>query len=766
MWRGLTNRITTFVDEIVPEDDSRFVDDAQQQPTYYSDDPSIAGFASYSVERAEQDEDEDVHDSQEVSSRTLPPSEVATSKTLGPDDDAREVDMISSTQGDHCVGLPALPSPACGQTDEIERKVIQLRAAIHEMKEDTTVLLSAHQADIVSFSHHIMSSLGLSLEDLKEALAEERRQKEGLRLEVKKLSAVVDSQSLASPQQETHGEQQAATEGNVRSNAAGQEDESLEERFRSEIRELLETQSQKETEWAAVRSSLEMSCAELKKLIFEKTEEVEAATAQSASLKASFEAEKKESQQRESQFKDLQKRCKTLEKEAESHNAKLGAVSADLDNQLALYEEELEGVERVVRVALTDAGCPLSEEEESQCDNACDVVQKLAKKFLELVESTDHTRVVQREREKSFQKARDMNVSLQHQISEAWQTIGELREAASIKTQEVKQCEEKIHDQERCCEHLQSIVATLQQQMESNEHATRGGEGASAVHLQQELDEVRQQLETKNRELYLSHCSEENLQHTLEAFKKEKDEAIARHTNPLQLEIEELRQRNEQSATTDESHCRELTALRAAHEEEMEEKNRELTSLHMRLAEVRRRLGNGPLAATTPSASATEQNGPSGVDKELLAQVLSNFIHAFVEKRPEASEMLKVMSGLLNWDDAMQQKVGLLPGPANPIAPPEPAGLRSRLLTGWRKRGTASSTPDRRPPVLQPPAGPASQGKRQGSLATAWVDFLISESSAGVPPAGQSDINSLSTPLKATPGNRGTSPLPRPLTSS
>ena len=54
------------------------------------------------------------------------------------------------------------------------------------------------------------------------------------------------------------------------------------------------------------------------------------------------------------------------------------------------------------------------------------------------------------------------------------------------------------------------------------------------------------------------------------------------------------------------------------------------------------------------------------IDKSVISHLLVNFIHAFVlgaidsnkndvsNKRLEADEMLKVLSGLLNWDEVMQ----------------------------------------------------------------------------------------------------------------
>ncbi|CCW69328.1 unnamed protein product [Phytomonas sp. Hart1] len=129
----------------------------------------------------------------------------------------------------------------------------------------------------------------------------------------------------------------------------------------------------------------------------------------------------------------------------------------------------------------------------------------------------------------------------------------------------------------------------------------------------------------------------------------------------------------------------------------------------------------------TLERTAKQLNGETTIDKGVVSHILVNFVHAFIGRRREADEMLKLLSSLLGWNEEMQERIGLLPGPMNPRQMGDRKGILSRI---WRKDAAYNRANNTNHEDGECGEGGSANEHRQDrtSLAELWVQFLLKES--------------------------------------
>ncbi|KAG5493701.1 hypothetical protein JIQ42_02075 [Leishmania sp. Namibia] len=338
---------------------------------------------------------------------------------------------------------------------------------------------------------------------------------------------------------------------------------------------------------------------------------------------------------------------------------------------------------------------------------------------------------VQQEWEQTYEQARQVNDSLNQQMADAWSMIGKLREELSVKEEAQRQMQARVESGDarlvEVQEQLAGAVNELQTLREEREgwaarlqQSERGAESrANAVaSLREELHTLQGMLQEKEAELQASQQSSENLQHVLDRFQENRQHEVEALTLESQREAEELKKQLAAARRITDQHASELEGLREGFARQLAAKDAEVTTMHRKLAEVRKALER--------TTSRHIDSSETSIDKRVVSQLLAKCMHAFIEQRREVEDMLKVLSGLLDWDEATQELVGLLPGPNNP----QPLGGRSsqrgsgrRGLLRWLRREVNSSAPQ---PAAESTDGATRTGKT--GLAAMWVEFLLKES--------------------------------------
>ncbi|CBZ37423.1 hypothetical protein, conserved [Leishmania donovani] len=359
---------------------------------------------------------------------------------------------------------------------------------------------------------------------------------------------------------------------------------------------------------------------------------------------------------------------------------------------------------------------------------------------------------VQQEWEQTYEQARRVNDSLNQQMADAWSVIGKLREELSLKDEAARQMKSRVDSGDarlvEVQEQLAGVMHELQALREERagwaarlQQAETGAEGqASTVSsLQEELNTLQDMLQAKEEELQASLQSSENLQLVLDRIQESKRHEVEALTLESQLEAEELKKQLVEARRIRDQHESEVAGVREGFERQLASKDAEVTTMHRKLAEMRK--------ALEKTTSRHMEGSEASIDKRVVSQLLAKYMHAFLAQRKEAEDMLKVLSGLLDWDEATQEYVGLLPGPNNPQPPDGPATQRGgarRGLFRWLRSGGAESN--------------------EAGLASKWVEFLLkeSESSGGDGRANRSDVGATASTsaLSTSAPVPGSQPIP------
>lgn len=434
--------------------------------------------------------------------------------------------------------------------------------------------------------------------------------------------------------------------------------------------------------------------------------------------------------------------------------------------------------------------------------------------LVDLSKKYEYALEMEQEWSRTFEVGKEANLSLQEQLRDAWGVGGKLREELCLKEEQLHSLERIITEERLSSEELRGELARVRGLLDTQlEYANakagavtlmgptasigeqRGVAGSpmeragqsNGASTSQELLEVQEMVHIRGEELFSAQATIDHLQAALDRLRQERDQDVKMRTSSLEAENNALQEKLLAFSDLEAKQEREKKLIHQQHEEETQELRRELQVLHGKLAELRRQLnalsktseGGStspiPLGATVVFSSSNDTQALEDfVDKPLLSEVIAKYIHAFVEQRPEAPEMLKVLSGLLCWDVTMQERVGLLPGPLNPMtaplkgsnsAVPQPSKGR-RFLSGLA-RGFSGARETSLPPSslllsrgdrgrqqsvdvsYTSPNGEGQNAGRHGSLAAQWVDFLFQESQGNVSKVGP-EVNEL-VPARLVP---------------
>lgn len=349
---------------------------------------------------------------------------------------------------------------------------------------------------------------------------------------------------------------------------------------------------------------------------------------------------------------------------------------------------------------------------------------------------------VQGEWERTYEEARKVNETLNQQVTDAWKGIGQLQEEASLRDETIRQLTDHVRSgDERFVTAQEQLIALTNEVDGLRENVSSGVSGGGGdvdpngnnggggpfdssealLHAQAESDRLRAALEGREDELATAMRGLENLHEVLEGFRAARGDEVAERTLDMQLEIEQLRSQVAEAAALRATFRRDLEGQQEQYEREAAGRNLELAALHRKLAELRKAL----------ETAARQLDGESTIDKGVVSHILANFIHGFVGQRRETGEVLKILSGLLGWDEDLQERVGLLPGPLNP-QPPKGSPQRQRggkraALMSWVRGGT-TSTDNGGGSQTAVRSASAARGSGDSTLASMWVDFLMHES--------------------------------------
>ncbi|RNF02166.1 hypothetical protein TraAM80_06554 [Trypanosoma rangeli] len=429
----------------------------------------------------------------------------------------------------------------------------------------------------------------------------------------------------------------------------------------------------------------------------------------------------------EARAEALQSSLQEARRATEGHEASL--VSAlttrkkELEVSSARTAELMQQLEHTITDCLVRAGTDLPSHRDGTWASFSDKVTLLASEFNHIFCSNQKAAQLQKEWERTYEQARGVNATLSQQVSEAWKNIGNLREDLSLREQSIAKLKQQVQAESQ--QHLDvqhtlvgvtnelQVLKEEKKAWEARIGVSSSGEAAHQEQLAQlaaDVETLRRTLQDRDEELSHAQRSLETLQQVLDTFTKNKTRDVEERTADMQIEIDQLRTQVLEAEERQHHHQEDIDAIIATHRREVAAKNLEITSLHRKHAELRKALDE----------TARQLSGMTMIDKRVISHLTVNFIHAFVGHRREADEMLKVLGGLLNWDEEMQEKAGLLPGPSNPK--PGHQGKRGGLIGGLVKSvwgGSGRTTAK----------GTGTSGTSP-SIAELWVEFLMRESEA------------------------------------
>lgn len=232
------------------------------------------------------------------------------------------------------------------------------------------------------------------------------------------------------------------------------------------------------------------------------------------------------------------------------------------------------------------------------------------------------------------------------------------------------------------------------------------GGGGGSVGKRADWNAVQTLLQQREEELHVAQQRALHLQEALDRFHAHREKELASFTEDLQKEVAVLQEQVERCTKREREQEEEIKGLKTQQERERREHQVTLQGMHQKLEVLRRQVtalapqhsfvnpednSHGLLLHSSFPSPSSSSSSQDPVDKSLLAHVFVSFLHAFFEHRKEAPEMLKVLSGLLDWDEEMQIQVGLLPGPGNPQPPSAAAGKRRNGSFSFPSTYTSSS---------------------------------------------------------------------------
>lgn len=338
--------------------------------------------------------------------------------------------------------------------------------------------------------------------------------------------------------------------------------------------------------------------------------------------------------------------------------------------------------------------------------------------------------------EQTYQQAKEVNATVNKQLSDAQRQVQELRTELASRDRAVAALQSRLKEDQSKWQDAQVNLSAQHQyaQRFEAERADLKAEMSAVVdakeaaikdaqQLKADVEDLRSVLQDREEELTTCQRSLSNLQMVLEQFQRSKQREVDEQTLYLQHELDTLRSEFSAAEALKQRHREELQAASSAHRKELATKNVAVSGLQAKLVEMKRIL----------EETASQLSDEHMIDKRVVSHLVVNFVHSIALDRGDSDDMLKVMSGLLNWDDVMQQKAGLLPGPLNP----KRGGGKGSLVGGFvRSVWGGMGRQQQHPSTVQIEGTAATMGKSSAddgarpSIAEMWVEFLLKEGGA------------------------------------
>ena len=438
------------------------------------------------------------------------------------------------------------------------------------------------------------------------------------------------------------------------------------------------------------------------------------------------------------------RRSLEVEKSKADHDhtniAALTNIKTDLEAECHRYRELSQQLHRTCVDALTKCSVQMPPGKSSPTFSDCvAILCAELQRYSTAIRDAQH---VQQQWEHTYEQAREVNASLNAQLQDAWKSIGELREDISVKEQTIARLAQQVKTESTRWQELHvgmsttsTDIARLQEEKKSLQEQCqqlRSNARDLDERLQSaagEADNLRRQLDDRDEEVATQRQSVENLQHVLEAFQRGKEEEIQQQCSYLQHDVDTMKERMLSLEGLREAHADELAAAERKYRKEIASKNALVSSLQAKQQELRRML----------EEAATQLRDEHMIDKRVVSHLLVNYVHSVAGQRGDEEDIVKVMSGLLNWDGDMQERAGLIPGPLNPkrkIATSTRALVGGLVKTLWGNPGkhiadtaaaSAGAEGSGEPNSSDATAGRGGEDAAPKSVAELWVNFLIKE---------------------------------------
>jgi peptidoglycan hydrolase CwlO-like protein len=392
----------------------------------------------------------------------------------------------------------------------------------------------------------------------------------------------------------------------------------------------------------------------------------------------------------------------------------LTTTNRELRGELQRYQELTNSIREVAADALHRIECDAQIASEK---GFSDVVTLLAAEAMRMATALRESEAIRSQWEATYVQAREVNSTINAQLREAKKGLSDAREEIAVKdatiskiSQELKAERHRWQDTQTSISSTQSETQRLHDQLrEAQLRLAQRDSDTNALEeanrrLTQEVEQLRLAIQEREEDLRVAIINAENLQGVLEAYQDSKSREVEERTQYLHHELEQLRACIHQNEAARELHQDELNLMAQSHRKEIASKNVIISGLQGKLAEMRRVLEE-------TMAQLTDEHM---IDKRVVSQLVLNYIQAVASDRGDQEDIVKVMSGLLDWDEPMQQRAGLIQGPMNPQRKPRHS-LRG-LVSGMWSGKSARSTEAKNEGVNHPK-----------SLAALWVDFLLKE---------------------------------------
>eukprot|EP00758_Cryptobia_borreli_P018987 Tbor_TRINITY_DN7737_c0_g1::TRINITY_DN7737_c0_g1_i1::g.12419::m.12419 len=367
----------------------------------------------------------------------------------------------------------------------------------------------------------------------------------------------------------------------------------------------------------------------------------------------------------------------------------------------------------------------ICEEDAPKQESLLDVVTVLGSCLRKVENDVTDSQIMIKQWKETYDQAKISNETTYAQLCEYAQKCESLSAELNLKASAITQLEHRVKQEELTNTMSQSLSGDLQRVrrdlsnvMESDAASKRAllSKEQELIYLQAEYDGLQALITDKDSECSQYREAAENLERVLNQFQQQKHSEIEEQTAYLSQEIESLKCQNSILLKEKEKLNDKIEEITKDFRKDISSKNCVISGLQSKLGELRKIL----------EETMGKLNDEFSIDKRVVSHLLVNYIHSIVEQRGDASDIVNVMSRLLNWDKVMMERAGLIRGNLNPV----PGGSSSAAAAGKGFLKGVVKTVWGNPSSIKEGCSNGSK-PTPTSLAELWVDFLIKEGENG-----------------------------------